>query len=76
MGVFQGWFCKHGSDCGWVDYIVFPSIVPPPDPPDIDLSDLSFEVTVPPGGNTTEVLTIANLGEADLDFSLSKYYIY
>ncbi|MCD4682599.1 MAG: S8 family serine peptidase, partial [Bacteroidales bacterium] len=64
-----------GSDCGWVDYIIFPSIVPPPDPPDIDLSALSFEVTVPPGGNTTEVLTIANVGEADLDFSLSKYYL-
>ena len=66
---------SSGSDCGWVDYIVFPSIVPPPAPPDIDLSYLSFEVTVPPGGNTTKVLTIANLGEADLDFNLSKYYI-
>jgi len=65
---------SSGSDCGWVDYIIFPSIVPPPDPPDIDMSDLSFEVTVPPGGNTTEILTISNLGEADLDFNLSKYY--
>ena len=61
-----------GSDCAWVDYIIFPSIVPPPDPPDIDLSDLSFEVTVPPGGNTTEVLTITNIGEADLEYSLIK----
>ena len=63
-----------GSDCAWVDYIIFPSIVPPPDPPAIGLSDLGFEVTVPPGGNTTEVLTISNLGEADLTYTLSKYY--
>jgi len=63
-----------GSDCGWVDFIIFPSIVPPPDPPDISLSDMGFEVTVPLGGNTTEVLTISNVGEADLEYSLSKYY--
>ena len=31
-----------------MDYIIFPSIVPPPDPPDIGLSEFSFEVTVPP----------------------------
>ena len=58
-----------------MDYIIFPPISPPPEPPEINLSASSFEVTVSPGGNTTEVLTIANLGEADLDFSLSKYYL-
>ena len=61
----------NGSDCGWIDYIIFP---PLSGPPDIDLNTLSFEVTVPPGGNTTEILTISNIGEGDLDFSLSKYY--
>jgi hypothetical protein len=63
-----------GSDCAWVDYIIFPSIVPPPDPPDISLSASSFEVGLPPNASTTQVLTLSNVGEADLEFSISKYY--
>jgi len=65
---------NNGSDCGWVDFIVFPSIIPPPCP-DISLSVSEFEVTLPPGENTTEVLTISNLGEADLDFTAQISYL-
>ncbi|MEZ5084389.1 MAG: GEVED domain-containing protein, partial [Bacteroidales bacterium] len=61
----------NGSDCGWVDYIIFP---PVSGPPDIALNSLSFEVTLAPSDNTTEVLTISNMGEGDLNVSLSKNY--
>ena len=65
---------SNGSDCAWVDYIIFPSIVPPPCP-EIELSVTEFEVTLPPGENTIEVLTISNLGQVDLNFNISKQYI-
>ncbi|MCK5080342.1 MAG: hypothetical protein KAR09_10375, partial [Bacteroidales bacterium] len=63
-----------GSDCGWVDYIIFPPISPPPAPPNIEINPESFEVTLPPDNQTTQTLTISNIGEADLEFSITKYY--
>jgi len=65
---------SSGSDCAWVDYVVFPAIVPPPDPPDIAVDLLEFDVTLSPGGSTVELLTIDNVGEETLDFTLSKFY--
>ena len=64
-----------GSDCGWIDFIVFPPIAPPPVPADIVLNPLSFEVTLAPDGNTTKTLNISNVGDVDLDFSILKSYI-
>ncbi|MEZ5198256.1 MAG: C25 family cysteine peptidase [Bacteroidales bacterium] len=64
-----------GSDCAWVDYIIFPPIVPPPDPAEIALSPMSFEVTLAPDGTTVEQLNIANTGEEDLSFSLQRLYL-
>ncbi|MBL7104731.1 MAG: hypothetical protein ISS18_10400 [Bacteroidales bacterium] len=65
---------SSGSDCGWVDYIIFPPISPPPDPPDIEVNPESFELTLPPDDQTTQTLTISNIGDTDLDFSITKYY--
>jgi hypothetical protein len=61
---------SNGSDCAWVDYIIFPPISPPPTPADIDVSPGSFEVSLAPNEQTTEILTIYNYGEADLDYNI------
>ena len=66
---------SNGSDCAWVDYIIFPPLAPIPDPAEIDLSPLSFEVTLPQDDSTIEILKIKNLGDLDLDFTVSKQYI-
>ncbi|MCD4697179.1 MAG: hypothetical protein K8S16_13160, partial [Bacteroidales bacterium] len=65
---------SNGSDCGWVDYINFPPISPPPTPPNIEINPENFEVTLPPDDQTTQTLTISNIGEEVLDFSITKYY--
>ncbi|MEZ5199661.1 MAG: GEVED domain-containing protein [Bacteroidales bacterium] len=65
----------NGSDCGWIDYIIFPPIIPPPDPAEIALSPLSFEVTLAPDGSTVEQLNIGNTGEMVLGFELFKSYL-
>ncbi len=61
---------SNGSDCGWIDYIIFPpfhiSV-----PPDINISPDSFYVTLSPDETTTEILTIANYGEEDLSFNIT-----
>ncbi len=64
-----------GSDCGWVDYIIFPPIAPPPLPADIVLNPSSFEVTLAPEASTVEQLSISNSGELDLNFTLTKSYL-
>ncbi|MFU8845122.1 MAG: hypothetical protein ACNA7V_15070, partial [Bacteroidales bacterium] len=43
----------------------------PPIPPIIGVNPLSFEVTLEPDGNQTEVLTISNTGEETLQFSIT-----
>ena len=65
---------SNGSDCGWIDYIIFPPVSPPPSPPDIEINPESFEVTLPPDDQTTQTLTISNIGETNLEFSITKYY--
>ncbi len=64
----------NGSDCGWVDYINFPPYAPSPDPPDIDVNPASLQVTLPPDDQTTEIITISNTGDLELDFSITKFY--
>ena len=61
---------SSGSDCGWVDYIIFPPVSPPPDPPDIDVNPVSFALTLAPDEQTTELLTIYNYGDSDLDYNI------
>lgn len=42
-------------------------------PPDVDPNPTSFTVNLPPDGTTTELLTISNLGEADLTFDIFTF---
>jgi len=60
-----------GSDRAWVDYIIFPPISPPPDPANIEVNPASFEVSLAPDAQTTQILTITNSGEEDLSFFIS-----
>jgi hypothetical protein len=63
---------NSGSDCVWVDYIVFPpSIVIAPE---IVVNPASFTKTVGLGGTALDVLNIANTGNINLDFSASIQY--
>jgi hypothetical protein len=62
-----------GSDCGWVDYIVFPAVGPQPFP-SATCAPSSFEVTVAPQDSLMQAITLGNVGEADLNFSCSVVY--
>jgi len=61
---------SQGSDCAWLDYIRFP-LLGTPGYPEIAVTPAAFSVTLPPGASTTEYLTIANSGDAVLDYSLN-----
>ncbi len=61
---------SSGSDCGWVDYIIFPPLGALPEPA-IAVDPEEFNVSVPDGGTDERILTITNYGEADLTYNLS-----
>ncbi len=61
---------SSGSDCGWVDYIIFPPLGTPPAPA-LAVDPEEFVVSVPDGGSDQRVLTISNNGDADLSYNLS-----
>jgi len=63
-----------GSDCAWVDYIIFPAMSPPPAPAEIEISPSSFSVTLSQDDMTDELLHISNLGELDLNYSSAVNY--
>jgi len=60
---------SSGSDCGWIDYIVFPPLGAIAYP-DISLNPLSFDVGEDPGDTTSRPLTISNVGLATLNYSV------
>ena len=60
---------SSGSDCGWIDYIIFPPLGPPTYP-EIDVTPLSFNVQLEAGASTTEPLTIDNLGDGELSYNI------
>ena len=64
--------CVSGSDCAWVDYIIFPPIIPPPTPADISIDPLSLDVTLSPNTSLTKHITMSNLGESNLTYSIFK----
>ncbi|GEM_PF-673852 len=66
---------SSGSDCAWVDYIIFPPLAPIPDPAEIDIAPLSFEVVLPQDSTVASQFKISNSGDLDLNFTLSKQYI-
>ncbi|MFU8842894.1 MAG: M14 family zinc carboxypeptidase [Bacteroidales bacterium] len=63
-----------GSDCAWVDYIVFPPLVPLPTPPDILLSPGQFDQVLPIAGYEEKLLNVANTGETALTYSAQVAY--
>ncbi len=60
---------NSGSDCGWVDYIIFPPLAPIPYP-EIDVIPTVFNVNLEPGASTTEPLTLDNSGDGELTYSI------
>ncbi|MBT7310963.1 S8 family serine peptidase, partial [bacterium] len=59
-----------GSDCGWIDYIVFPTIGVPLQPQMV-VAPESIELTLAPGANDTRTITVGNIGEGELNFNVS-----
>lgn len=59
-----------GGDCGWVDYIVFPTVGTPLQP-SMAVSPGSIELTLAPGNTDTRTVTIANSGEGELNYAVS-----
>jgi len=60
---------SDGSDCGWVDYIIFPAVGLPPTP-SLTVDPTSIEATVEPGGTGETTLTLGNVGEGELSWSV------
>ncbi|HHE37314.1 MAG TPA: hypothetical protein ENL20_01935, partial [Candidatus Cloacimonetes bacterium] len=61
-----------GSDCAWIDYIIFP---PLGTPADISVEPSSFTKTLVPGGSTTDNLYIGNEGGLTLEYSATVNYL-
>ena len=60
---------SNGSDCGWIDYIIFPPLGAPTYP-EIAVDPTEFNVALAPGTNSTEPLAISNSGEGELLYNI------
>ncbi len=60
---------SNGSDCGWIDYIIFPPLGAPAYP-EISVNPTEFNVTLEPGTTTTEPLTLTNEGDGELNYTI------
>ncbi|MBK9358777.1 MAG: M28 family peptidase [Bacteroidales bacterium] len=63
-----------GSDCAWVDYIIFPPVAPIPDPANIVVTPAQFTKTVGLNGTATDILNVGNTGEMNLDYTATVEY--
>jgi hypothetical protein len=61
---------SNGSDCAWVDYVVFPQLSGPIYP-HATINPTSFAVTLLHGDTTSRLLTIGNTGPIDLTYSIA-----
>ncbi len=61
-----------GSDCGWVDYIVFPSIGEPLRPT-CEITPGSLSVSLNKPDTTMRLLTMTNTGEGELVYEASVF---
>jgi hypothetical protein len=59
-----------GSDCGWIDMIVFPAVGAPPMPV-MSCSPSSVSVLLDPGAATTREIVIKNTGEGELNYTVA-----
>ncbi len=62
-----------GDDAGWVDYIEFPTLGEPAHPI-VTVAPASIEETVAPGDIEQASITLGNVGDADLEYSLGIQY--
>ncbi len=62
---------SSGSDCAWLDYIIFPSMGTV-EPADISVNPLLFTVNLQPDETTDENLRISNNGGTDLNYSITQ----
>ena len=58
-----------GSDCAWIDYIIFPPLAAP-DFPSITVTPLVYDVWLEPGTSTQRDLTIGNVDDGTLHYTL------
>ncbi|MCF7919866.1 MAG: hypothetical protein K9N06_08130 [Candidatus Cloacimonetes bacterium] len=65
---------SSGSDCAWIDYIVFPPINIP-QPAQMLLNEDEFSFNLLPQATGSSQLQIANVGGSDLQWSLSRNYV-
>ncbi|MBK7175257.1 MAG: M28 family peptidase [Bacteroidales bacterium] len=63
-----------GSDCAWVDYIIFPPYGPIPEPANIVVNPSLFNISVGLNGVHNDGLMITNTGESDLTFTATVEY--
>ncbi len=57
-----------GSDCAWVDYILFPAMGEPAAPV-MTVNPTSLAITIPSNTTDTATINVSNSGNADLDWS-------
>jgi hypothetical protein len=63
---------SSGSDCGWVDYIIFPPVVVPQAPQmEVDIDAMTMEMGQNETG--TETFEISNVGGGNIDYSISIF---
>ncbi|MBK7214011.1 MAG: M28 family peptidase [Bacteroidales bacterium] len=63
-----------GSDCAWVDFIIFPPYGPIPDPANITVNPLQFTKAIGLNGTVSDILSISNTGDMDLTYTASVEY--
>ncbi|MCF7920512.1 MAG: T9SS type A sorting domain-containing protein [Candidatus Cloacimonetes bacterium] len=67
-------YVSSGSDCAWIDYIIFPAIgIPDPAEMLLDTEEINFILEEGEAGYAG--ITIANEGEANLEWSMTKHYL-
>ena len=64
---------SNGDDAGWVDFIEFPTLGEAPYPI-VTVAPASIEETVAPGDVQHASITLGNVGDADLEYSVSIQY--
>ncbi|MDP6684859.1 MAG: C25 family peptidase C-terminal domain-containing protein, partial [Candidatus Marinimicrobia bacterium] len=65
----DGWD-SQGEDSGWIDYIIFPTVVPP-QLPELYISTQSLNTSALPGESDTDSFIIENTGSEELNYTIT-----